>query len=462
MNRYRTAPGKIGALILAVLLACASSFTAMPAEAAPAQASTGAAAGTAPAAASEVTDKSAELAQIRKSLTRELTAGWKKNPLYVDDIVGAAATKSQTKAIHRAMDKAKTGNVYVALLPELVSEPDDPIMLDETRRFMSRLVRDVVGNLGAKQAVVIIATATEYGRWEPNSYFVDANGVSASATSHFPAGVDTDYPAAVVSYGIRSVGSARAHQDLPDPNDAESPPLLEKANFDYWMDPDAPNLVTLILVALALAGSVMLIRIRARIKHGLPPTTLTKKQRRAAEEAPVVIRRIANEVIAAEPSHPAALDARDEIMTIDKAMDTLSAGHFPDDVRRSAALIALADSAREAHGVIAASASERKKNRNGKPESPKPCFFNPLHGTAAQIARWRGESRQWLDVPACAKCAQNLKNRGRPESLTVRIGKKVRPYWALNDVVYARSGFGAFENLAETIVQADSEARATT
>lgn len=250
VSRVPALPRRLAALALGVTLACVPGVAA----AAPAATAHAARAGTAsdaasgarpaaaePAAASAVSDKSAELAQVRKSLTRELTAGWKKNPLFVDDIVGAAATTSQNTAIHRAMDDAKTRNVYVALLPDLVSEAGDPIMLDETRQFMSSLVRDVVGNLDATPAVVVIATATERGSWEPNSYFVDADGVSASATTHFPPGVDTDYPAAVVSYGIRSVDNARADRDPPEPNDAESPPLLEKANFDYWMDPDAPN-----------------------------------------------------------------------------------------------------------------------------------------------------------------------------------------------------------------------------
>ncbi|GAB3558225.1 hypothetical protein [Spelaeicoccus albus] len=450
MSRHRQITVQLAALVAAAALVCIPTAAAATGPAVSAQ-----------AVGTEVVraDKSTALASVRRSLTKEVVAGWRKDPLFVDDIVGAAATRSQIRAIHRAIDDAQADHVYVALLPEIGEDTDDPLLLSDTRPVMAGVAGDAVASLHRESAVVILATATHYGRWEPNSYWVDADGVSASATSHFPQGVDTGHPASVVSYGIRSVGNAQAGEDPPKPNDAEAPPFLANSNFDYWMDPDGPNLITLILTGLALAGAVMLIRLRARAGRGLTPTELSAKQQRSVRKAEADIRRIADDVIESEPTGQAQLDARDAIMTIDKAASVLTSGRFPDDARKDAALLVLADDARLAHRAVTGRSDTTKP---GGPHRHEHCFFNPLHGRAAAEARWRGESRQWLDVPACKTCSADLKRRRRPASLAVRVGRRVKPYWALDDVFYARSGFGAFENLAETIVQVDAEARATT
>jgi hypothetical protein len=108
------------------------------------------------------------------------------------------------------------------------------------------------------------------------------------------------------------------------------------------------------------------------------------------------------------------------------------AGDLPD----LAGVVVLADLGRKE--VAAARALEA--DRPVPPVTPL-CFFNPLHGEAAEHIRWRplGELRT-LDVHACRECADATAQHCLPDALTDRNGT---PYYE-GDSIWAATGYGQF------------------
>jgi hypothetical protein len=108
------------------------------------------------------------------------------------------------------------------------------------------------------------------------------------------------------------------------------------------------------------------------------------------------------------------------------------AGDLPD----LAGVVVLADLGRKE----VATARALEADRPVPPVTPL-CFFNPLHGEAAEHIRWRplGELRT-LDVHACRECADATAQHCLPDALTDRNGT---PYYE-GDSIWAATGYGQF------------------
>ncbi|MGB0102211.1 MAG: hypothetical protein WBP61_18170 [Nocardioides sp.] len=77
----------------------------------------------------------------------------------------------------------------------------------------------------------------------------------------------------------------------------------------------------------------------------------------------------------------------------------------------------------------------------GRARRPSPvCFFDPRHVAATRTAEWRfGDSE--VEVPVCPACQRAVARGHEPDSLLVRRGGRLRPYYE-GDTVWARTAFG--------------------
>lgn len=92
-------------------------------------------------------------------------------------------------------------------------------------------------------------------------------------------------------------------------------------------------------------------------------------------------------------------------------------------------------------GRAALDAALRK--RGWKPA--KPCYFNPLHGTARQSVTW-GDGDRGVSVPACAACARSVRARQEPADVLDFVADGVpRHYFALDLGVWSATGYGALD-----------------
>ena len=63
------------------------------------------------------------------------------------------------------------------------------------------------------------------------------------------------------------------------------------------------------------------------------------------------------------------------------------------------------------------------------PELTVPCFFNPQHGPSDGKVMWTSARTGTRSVPACTRCAAQLKAREKPEVFTIGVGGRKVPYW---------------------------------
>nr|WP_240436539.1 hypothetical protein [Streptomyces sporangiiformans] len=88
------------------------------------------------------------------------------------------------------------------------------------------------------------------------------------------------------------------------------------------------------------------------------------------------------------------------------------------------------------------------EGRDALDAAPAPlplCFFNPLHGRAADRIAWRALGRrESLRVAACTTCAEAVRTRRAPEVLmdTAEDGRRL-PYFEVSHSIWARTGYGS-------------------
>ncbi|NPC95697.1 hypothetical protein [Nocardioides sp. zg-DK7169] len=91
-------------------------------------------------------------------------------------------------------------------------------------------------------------------------------------------------------------------------------------------------------------------------------------------------------------------------------------------------------------------------------DSYRPCFVNPLHGAAEQVAQWRFGDAE-IEVPVCAACHRAFVGEQPPTALMVGHGGRLRPYYE-EDSVWARTGYGSLTtDLADLARQVAGERR---
>lgn len=141
--------------------------------------------------------------------------------------------------------------------------------------------------------------------------------------------------------------------------------------------------------------------------------------------------------------------ARSRILAIAAAAKKLGDPYDIDDGRKIAALVVFG---RSAEFYVSA-----MESRRGGGSFPRPCFFDPMHHQASGERLWRPEASAGIRVPVCGECSRALGKGDQPRSLGVRHGRKIVPYWTLQDGVFTKTGFGAFGDLAETVLAVGTE-----
>ncbi|WP_432109142.1 hypothetical protein [Streptomyces sp. AA1529] len=145
-----------------------------------------------------------------------------------------------------------------------------------------------------------------------------------------------------------------------------------------------------------------------------------------------------------------ALDAYAAACTVlDEARDT------PD----LAGVLALLHEGREALERSEPAPRRRRKARAADPTLPL-CFFDPLHGAAAERIRWRPLGRrEALRVAACRECSAAVSARRAPEVLTHRHDGHRVPYFEVppEHSLWAATGYGSLteETLTARVLRGD-------
>ncbi|MFE9335990.1 hypothetical protein [Streptomyces sp. NPDC007063] len=145
-----------------------------------------------------------------------------------------------------------------------------------------------------------------------------------------------------------------------------------------------------------------------------------------------------------------ALDAYAAACTVlDEARDT------PD----LAGVLALLHEGEDALGRSEPAPRSRRKARTAAPTLPL-CFFDPLHGAAAERIRWRPLGRrEALRVAACQECSAAVSARRAPEVLTHKHDGRRVPYFEVppEHSLWAATGYGSLteETLTERVLRGD-------
>ncbi|MDT0201927.1 hypothetical protein [Nocardioides sp. AE5] len=64
------------------------------------------------------------------------------------------------------------------------------------------------------------------------------------------------------------------------------------------------------------------------------------------------------------------------------------------------------------------------------PERRSPCFFNPMHGPSSTTVTWANREGRRVPVPACPADAERLTAGAEPDTLQVRRGNRMVPWYA--------------------------------
>lgn len=197
--------------------------------------------------------------------------------------------------------------------------------------------------------------------------------------------------------------------------------------------------------ALATAALGLLLFIRRRSRRSRRGTSFTYPQTvfataRAADEAEVR-RRAEAEV----------LDLGEAVRSTDLSDSSASPASSASGLQRALDAYAAAGTVLDAsHGLpdLAGVLALTAEGRDALDAVPAPlplCFFNPLHGRAADRLDWRALGRRdSLRVAACPTCADAVRLRQAPEVLTdtAEDGHRV-PYFEVPNSFWATTGYGS-------------------
>lgn len=164
-----------------------------------------------------------------------------------------------------------------------------------------------------------------------------------------------------------------------------------------------------------------------------------ERARRIAEEDVTIFGEQLQRLEAFVGEHELGPDSRDEYQL---ALDAYERAKWdaarlrgPDQI---SALVDTLGSGRYAMVCVRAAVEGRER-----PPLRVPCFFNPQHGPSDEDVVWTPPRRGTRTLPACRRCAAQVKARQSPEVRMVRIENRSVPYWEAGSVSMAYS-YGYF------------------
>ncbi|MFI6490605.1 hypothetical protein [Streptomyces sp. NPDC050564] len=377
----------------------------------------------APAASARATGSTSPGERIANAL--------RTSPVYVDDAYADAVSPTRRKQLVAQIEK--TGlPIKVVLVP--LTKGDG---FDGDSDVLARVVHDRL----PQHHLILITTDSDFAdslngyEWPSDTHQTqDAVGAVGFLDEMNDAGL-ADRTAKAVQLVAEGDGKKVYKEATKGLRDSSSTPPTATSGSDgadWWLWPlvAVPALALITLVGRSLVHSR---RSRSRTDNAAFPQVVFATAR-AADEAE--LRRRAEDEVLALGEETQAADA-DGTPGLHHALDAYAAAGTVLDAARGIPDLA---------GVLALVA-EGRDALIGTP-SPLPlCFFNPLHGRAAQRTTWRPLGRrERLKVATCQPCTDALRTRRAPEVLTdtTEDGREV-PYFEIpgERSVWAATGYGA-------------------
>jgi len=375
-----------------------------------------------------------------------IAAALRRSPVYVDPSYAAAAvTPAQQKSL--AAQIAATGlPIKVVLVPLVKGDA-----FDGSSDTLASVVQD---RLGPSPLIVITTDADgswlDGYEWPSDTHQVrDAVSAVGFLKAYENAGLAARVSKAIslIKAGDGTAVYQQATADLDAGLPSASPTSAAGAAHGSSGGAVAGLVIAAVVVVLLAAGGAVLLRRRratARRSAFSFPDAVFAAGRSAEEKA--LRERAASEVVAlgeqledtdsaATPGLPRALDAYD------------AAGRVLDAARGIPDLAGVLALVEEARAALAGGGSGGKGGKGAESGAGLPlCFFNPLHGRAAQRLVWRPLGRrERVDVAACGECARALRARRSPEVLAVQDHGRTVPYFEVpaERSLWAATGYGS-------------------
>ena len=395
----------------------------------------------------------------------------RRSPVYVDPAFTSALPRDRQRALVRQIER--TGiPIRVVIVPFVKGDAWD----GESEKLVE-VVRDRLGESRQKEAVyVTLSPSGGQGR------FLDGHEFPRDKHDAFWAAATVGHIEKLREKGL-DVRISRAIQIIEDGDGRKQ---YERATAD--LNKDAPGgggadrhggdgddggtspafLALLVLGPLLLlgAGVTLFLVLRRRRGRGAvrtpfaSPRSVFATARRTSESD--LRRRAEDEVVAlgeALGAHEQDGDTAGDAASLSLALDAYAAAGTVLDAARGipdlAGVLALVHEGREAlraygrtgtkgtKGTKGARGTKRKRDTAG---SLPLCFFDPLHGPAADRTRWRPLGhRESLRIATCAVCAGALRARRAPESLTDTYEGRTVPYFEVppERSFWAATGYGS-------------------
>lgn len=389
--------------------------------------------------------------EITEETLGQIEAELGRDGVWVAPEMRTQVSKAEEAKIEAAVAEAPTPTyVVLAELPY-----SDPLTSGDFSQ-LAAVIRDDTGRTG----IYVGVQAGSAGELEVES-FPDDPGLYQAAriakVEHWD-----DYGA----QALRTVEVLNSGQDLDtllDETMAEHPAEAKKLDSSYgtpglygedddggsgWLGLTGAVLGVLVVVAAVATWRKRRRPHRPRLTTGtegrgfvLPPavlsTVIAAEERRHEQRAQATVLELGEAIDAAEigsGSGDAAHDAWQSALDhYDLARRILDRDHSPADVVGALVL------AERGYAALGAAVD----GREWTPEPP--CFFNPLHPSAARKVAWSGPSGK-ARVWACTACAQAVKAGREPDDVLDFVADGVpRHYFNLDLPPWSSTGYGALD-----------------
>jgi hypothetical protein len=184
-------------------------------------------------------------------------------------------------------------------------------------------------------------------------------------------------------------------------------------------------------------GSVLGIAVAILVLVGAGALILRSRRRRRERERELAqVKKLAQEDLVALGEDIRALDIDTQMPGVNPEVTTHYTAAVESYQRAADALdrarrveeMAAVSSALEA-GRFSMASSKALLEGRALPERRPPCFFDPRHGPSVEDVTWAPPGGAPRDVPACATCANQVRNGIEPQSREVLVDDRPVPFW---------------------------------
>ena len=317
-------------------------------------------------------------------------AALNSDPVYVDPAAELAISPADQVRLHRKLDSAGAGPVYIAILPlaaerEAGGSPDGVL----------QAIHDGLGRNGTYSAVI--------GR-------------------HFRAGSDVLQPGVAGRLATEALAAHRGEGVTATLLDLVDRVAAERSSGDGGGSDGQPSGGGGAVIGLLIAGVVAFLVFRAVRNRRRAKAELAEVKAAAHDD----LIALAEDVQKLEQPVEANAQAKDEytqaLDSYDKASDSF------DRVTQPRQLEGVTSALEEGRWHM--SAAQALLDGRDPPERRPPCFFDPRHGPSTRDVQWTPPGGTPRKVPACEADALAVEQGAQPASREVLTGGRMVPYWS--------------------------------